>query len=701
MTSPCQKEKNKSKIKNIKRKIHLNLIKKYAKLFQKYNSNIIDNIIYNERAHIVALFKDRLIIDDNCEFLKRYYHYDESIIRLPRFYEYYYLFSKIFPNYTSIPEGKYFFQNIQKKQKMIDIQEQFEIEKRKFKINENENSKINISDNYILYKVKNNDYVLSTDVIDSILNETNMEFIQFLFNIDKNNITKEEDIFSEKINNIVNMIKKYEIPHKNKINKKKHKKNQSSSKKKDKKSNNSNSGKKNKINNTLLGNEINNNKIIIPNYFNKSIIRKNTIFNLINNKKINNSINIKKNNLNKINKNDKSFIKIIEHNLFKKKKLLAKNITKNLFHNISNSISIKKELSKTKKNSNNNSRKISDSKSSFNILFKNNSLHYKIKHYNIINPNTKYKKFEIKMKNSLRTPNPLSSKCLEKSCQNFSLDKKKSNKHSNIKIKYNYSSKNIYNNNHNHIKSLKNKENVNKVKKKKSSSNNYKKVNLNIRNINIQHKINHNIANNIKKLNKRKIIKIYKNVNNNIPNKKLKSQNNTHYLIDSRNYILNEILSSYKHRKTNSSKKNSVNSKSSSRYNISKSKSKSNKKNNSKNNLFDSNSSILLKQITKKITNKNLRQIKNNRRNIINRFNWKIDSRNKRVLFISKNTSKYKTKNLLQNDSSLKSSFLGPNNYIKKSNKLQDIKNNSKIFKYINNKNYCSITQRNYSFNNL
>ena len=81
MTSPCQKENsnnNKVKIKTIKKKVHQTLTKKYEILFNKYNSNIIDNIIYNERSHIVALFKDRLILDDNGEFLKRYYNNDES-----------------------------------------------------------------------------------------------------------------------------------------------------------------------------------------------------------------------------------------------------------------------------------------------------------------------------------------------------------------------------------------------------------------------------------------------------------------------------------------------------------------------------------------------------------------------------------------------------------------------------------------------
>ena len=322
MTSPCQKEKN-NKIKNIKRKIYQTFIKKYEKLSQKYNTNIIDNIIYNERAHIVALFKDRLITDDNGEFLKRYYRLDESALRLPKFFEYYDLYSKIFPNYTSLPEGKYFYQNIQKKQKMIDIQEQIEFEKQKRK-NENKQSIQNINndnDYNINNNSKDNDFVFSTDVINSILNGSNMEFIELLFNVDKNNLDKEEDIFKEKINGIVNIINNYENYNKNKNNQEK--KHQSSSGKKNK-NNKSNSGKKNKINNTVLGNDLNNYKISKLNYFNKSTFRKNTIFNLNNNKKTNNLIYLKNNNINKNNKNENNYIKLIEQNIFKKKAIIIK-----------------------------------------------------------------------------------------------------------------------------------------------------------------------------------------------------------------------------------------------------------------------------------------------------------------------------------------------------------------------------------------
>ena len=700
MTSPCHKDKNNNKIYNIKRKIHQNLIKKYENLSKEYNSNIIDNIIYNERSHIVSLFKDRLILDDKGEFLKRYYNFRESVIRLPKFFEYYDLHSKIFPNYTSLPEGKYFYQNIEKKQKVIDIIEEKEIENIKKKDNKNEHTEIKIKEEEIFNsnKTKNSKYrriyVFSTDVRNFILNETNKEDIELLFNVNKDNISKEEDIFSEKIHDIIKIINKFEI---NKNNKKYYnviKKNESYYKKKEAENESkSHSGNKKKINNTVLGNEINNNKYVKLNYFNKSTIRKNTIFNLNNGRKTNNSINLKNNSINKLNKNDKNFIKIIEHNIFKKRQLITKYHTKNIIHNISSSTSIKKELSSSKRNSSNNSKKPNASSSSFNLFNINISHHHQIKKINKINHILNKKRLEIKMKHPIKSSNLLISRNIGKTLFNVSIDKKKVVKHKVIKIKYNYSSNNI-NNSNKHKKSLSNGQ---IYKNNKHSILTY----LGKNNLNIQKKII-NITNNDKKIKKRKIIK--NNFNNKIIYKKRKNKNSINYLIDSRNYIFNDFLNSYKNRKTNSSKRNNINCKLNSIYNISKSRSKSNKKNSSKNNLFESSNSNLLIKKTKIKNDKsnNFKQKKNNKKNIINKFNWKIDSRNKRALFISKNNSKFKTKNILcQNDSSLKLSSLGEINCIKNSNKNKDIRNYSKIFKYINyNKNNCSKTQRNFSFNN-
>jgi hypothetical protein len=50
--------------------IYKQIILKYITMSLTYEINIINNIIYNEKNHIVAKFKDYLILDDNSEFLK-------------------------------------------------------------------------------------------------------------------------------------------------------------------------------------------------------------------------------------------------------------------------------------------------------------------------------------------------------------------------------------------------------------------------------------------------------------------------------------------------------------------------------------------------------------------------------------------------------------------------------------------------------
>ena len=126
-------KKNNLSTQDIIKKIFKKFNKKYNTMPKKYNLIIIDNIIFNDKSHIVSVFKDLLINHDFNDFLKRFYTREESDIRLPKYFEYYNLYSKIFPNYTSIPEGKYFYINIQKKQRMIDLQEDMEKEKSKEK----------------------------------------------------------------------------------------------------------------------------------------------------------------------------------------------------------------------------------------------------------------------------------------------------------------------------------------------------------------------------------------------------------------------------------------------------------------------------------------------------------------------------------------------------------------------------------------
>ena len=96
------------------------LIKRYNKPLSYHDVKIINDILYNEKTHYVEQFKEYLIYEDYNEFLKRYYKAFDINIKLPKILNFYEKYSKIYANYTVIPESKYMYKNIKRKQKMID-----------------------------------------------------------------------------------------------------------------------------------------------------------------------------------------------------------------------------------------------------------------------------------------------------------------------------------------------------------------------------------------------------------------------------------------------------------------------------------------------------------------------------------------------------------------------------------------------------
>jgi hypothetical protein len=99
---------------------------KYLATQEYYHSKITSDVMYNEPRHMVSIFKDYLIYDDFSEYLKRPYSLSECNDRLPKVFEYYQQYSKLFPTYVGlgIQECKYMFKNIERKQKLIDDQVQ-------------------------------------------------------------------------------------------------------------------------------------------------------------------------------------------------------------------------------------------------------------------------------------------------------------------------------------------------------------------------------------------------------------------------------------------------------------------------------------------------------------------------------------------------------------------------------------------------
>ena len=96
------------------------LTTKYSKFEYSYSLFCTNNLIFNEKCRLVARFKDYLVLDDSTEFLRRFYFKKELNSRLKKIYNFYESYCKIFPNYMILPESKFLYRNIRKKQKMID-----------------------------------------------------------------------------------------------------------------------------------------------------------------------------------------------------------------------------------------------------------------------------------------------------------------------------------------------------------------------------------------------------------------------------------------------------------------------------------------------------------------------------------------------------------------------------------------------------
>ena len=158
-----------------------------------YSIKVVTDIINNSETHVVAEFKDFLIMGDESEFLQRKYNMKECKKYLPILFDYYKSCSIIFPNYFLLHENKYIFKNIRKKQKIIDKQQ--ELNEKREKIRKGE---IFLDDNADFF---------TTKIMNSILNQTNSSYMRFLFGIKKN---KDKSDSLDTVNNIFKKIVKVE-----------------------------------------------------------------------------------------------------------------------------------------------------------------------------------------------------------------------------------------------------------------------------------------------------------------------------------------------------------------------------------------------------------------------------------------------------------------------------------------------------------
>ena len=111
----------------LEERVKKKLIKRYDHPLYFHDVKMINDIIYNEKTHFVETFKEYLIYEDLNEFLRRFYNKEEINYKLPKILTFYEKYSKIYANYTVIPESKYMYKNIKRKQKMIDQIQNFNI----------------------------------------------------------------------------------------------------------------------------------------------------------------------------------------------------------------------------------------------------------------------------------------------------------------------------------------------------------------------------------------------------------------------------------------------------------------------------------------------------------------------------------------------------------------------------------------------
>ena len=168
-----------------------------------YNVLIIENLMCNGRCHLVAVFKNYLIEDDKSEYLRRFYKKKEASPRLKKLFAYHEETSVIFPNYVPLAESKYLYNNVIKKQRVIDEQQSLD------KIRKDNKSKKSSV-------IKKEDRMFNSTIVGEILT-SNQSVLRIVFgldykknenNDDKNNKNNESDC--EDFDKLINEVEKAE-----------------------------------------------------------------------------------------------------------------------------------------------------------------------------------------------------------------------------------------------------------------------------------------------------------------------------------------------------------------------------------------------------------------------------------------------------------------------------------------------------------
>jgi len=183
--------------KNILQKLRNNL-KRYDSNCIKINIKTINDIIYDERKHIVSVFKDYLFWDENSDFLKRFYKLNESIDRMPRISAYYQTYTLIKPIYFKLECYKLISKNLKRHKKRLENLEE-KISKNNVKRNNNnsgheENNKIETNINNFSKIVKSH-FIKSENLIDLNNNKDNDNFKDYNVHLKKEKNNNEYSLY--------------------------------------------------------------------------------------------------------------------------------------------------------------------------------------------------------------------------------------------------------------------------------------------------------------------------------------------------------------------------------------------------------------------------------------------------------------------------------------------------------------------------
>ena len=185
-------------MKRFEKRINYLLKLKYQTNESIFYKIITDNIIFNEKCHLVSKYKEFLILEDEYEFFKRYYTKQESTRRIKKFINYYNKNSFLFPNYSPLSEAQIIYKNINSKQKII---EDMKNSNKKY-----DNKKKNKEEKDDLDSI-----VFNSKVYDSIIN--NSENCLSIFSNDKESTINE--IKDEEIIELINSFDKFDLNLKN------------------------------------------------------------------------------------------------------------------------------------------------------------------------------------------------------------------------------------------------------------------------------------------------------------------------------------------------------------------------------------------------------------------------------------------------------------------------------------------------------